>query len=168
MIRPLDFSESLHALFQTQKDVLLAYLFGSHARNKSTALSDIDIAILLREALNEDQFFEARLRIMDDVAHRLHFNDVDVLILNHAPLALRYRALRDGKILFCRDEKARVHFATETTLAYLDFKPVIDLFQRATLERARKGELLNGYDPHRGAIERYFRLRERLEKTSGA
>ena len=49
---------------------------------------------------------------------------------------------------------------------YLDFKPVIERHERAILERARKGELLHGYNPHRGALERYRQLRERLEGTA--
>lgn len=85
------------------------------------------------------------------------------MILNQAPpLALRYHVLRDVVLLYCRAPNIRVEFTARTVSAYLDFKPVIEQHERAILERARKGELLHGYNPHRGALERYRRLRERF------
>jgi len=40
-------SDDLAAFFRGEKRVLVAYLFGSHAKKTSTAKSDIDIAVFL-------------------------------------------------------------------------------------------------------------------------
>jgi hypothetical protein len=48
---------------------------------------------------------------------------------------------------------------------FIDFKPILKRHERAILGKARKGELLSGYNPHRGTLERYRRLRERLAGT---
>jgi len=69
---------------------------------------------------------------------------------------------------------ASCYFAEMTTIAfqvrsvnvYLDLKPILERHEHAILERARKGELLLGYDPHRGALERHRQLRECLERTT--
>ena len=90
---------------------------------------------------------------------------IDVVVLNVAPLALRYRVLRDGKVLTCRDEQVRILYQADTVSRYLDFKPVIEQHERAILERARRGELLNGYNPYRGALARYRQQRQRTARA---
>jgi hypothetical protein len=94
----------------------------------------------------------------------LDTDEVDVVILNQAPPALKYAVLRDGILLTCLDESARVAFYVHTLNAYLDFRPVLRRHERALLERARTGDLLYGYNPHRGSLEHYQRVRERLER----
>lgn len=155
----------LASYFASLDHVLLAYVFGSHARGQAGPLSDLDIAVMVDETLDADQSFDLRLEIIGGLMDILRVKDADVTILNQAPLALRYRVLRDGVLLYCRDPDVRVEFTARTVTAYLDFKPIIERHERAILERARKGELLHGYNPHRGALEHYRRLRERLESA---
>ena len=116
--------DALAAFFAASDDVVLAYLFGS---------------------------LEARLRITAGVAVTMSTEDVDVLILNDAAPALAYEVLRDGVLLFCRDHDARVAFQVHTINQHLDFTPILERHRRAIFESARKGELLDGYDRHRGA-----------------
>ena len=158
--------QALEAYFASLDSVVLAYLFGSQARGKAGLLSDVDVAALLADRPDDDHCFDMRLEIIGGLMGILHFNDVDVAILNQTPLALRYRVLRDGVLLFCRDRQALIEFNARTVSEYLDFKSVIQQHERAILERARKGELLHGYNPYRGALERYRQLRERLGGTA--
>ncbi|MFN3982547.1 MAG: nucleotidyltransferase domain-containing protein [Caldilinea sp.] len=48
-----------------QPDVLVAYLFGSCARGSATPYSDVDIAVLVPQALSPDQAFDLRLTLID-------------------------------------------------------------------------------------------------------
>ncbi|MCW5853566.1 MAG: nucleotidyltransferase domain-containing protein [Anaerolineae bacterium] len=155
-------------LFAAEPHVTVAYLFGSYARDQAGALSDVDIAVLLDDSISEADYFEERLRLMGEVTDALKFDDVDVVVLNQAPLALAYRVLRDGVVLACRDRDRRVQYTARIVSRYLDFKPVIERFERAIIERARRGELTRGYDPYHDALERYFRLRESLETVPEA
>lgn len=147
--------EKANSYLAGQQDVLLAYLFGSYGREAATPLSDIDVGLLLIETLSTQNRFERRLTVGLDLQRIFHSNDVDVVILNDAPLALAYRVLRDGQILCCRDEDIRVQYTASTVGRYLDFKPFIERHQQAILERARRGELLNGHNPYHGALARY-------------
>jgi len=158
--------QALEAYFASADGLVLAYLFGSHARGRAGPLSDVDVAVLLTGRPNDDYCFDRRLEIMGGLMDILLAEDVDVAILNQAPLALRYRVVRDGVLLFCRDRQAMIEFCVRTVSEYLDFKPVIEQHERAILQRARKGQLLHGYNPHRGAVERYRQLRERLKRTT--
>ncbi|MBN1250065.1 MAG: nucleotidyltransferase domain-containing protein [Anaerolineae bacterium] len=157
--------DALAAYFAAVGDVSLAYLFGSFARDEAWAFSDVDIAVLLKPQTGRRACLEARLRIAAEVADIVSTEDVDVLILNEAPPALAYAVLRDGVLLFCRDPETRIDFHVRTVNAYLDFKPILERHERAILESARRGELLDGYNRHRGALERYQRVRERLART---
>lgn len=145
-----------------QPDILLAYLFGSYARGEANALSDIDVGLLLSEGMSAQERFERRLTIGLDLQRSFQRNDVDVVILNDAPLALAYRVLRDGQLLGCRDEDVRIQYSATIVSRYLDFKPFIERHHQAILERAQRGELMDGHNPYRGALERYRQGRERL------
>ena len=102
--------------------VLAAYLFGSVARDTASLLSDLDVALLLREPSDA----EVVGRIADALCRRLRTDRVDVISLRHAPVPLRYRVVREGTLAFCRDAAARERFTADTVLEYLDFRPVRD------------------------------------------
>lgn len=159
---PQALRSELAAYVATKGVVSVAYLFGSHARGQAGPLSDVDVAVLLDREAREDQYFAARLTLMAGLEAIVDGGRLDVVILNEAPLALAYRILRDGILVACRDEDARITFTARTVSMYLDFSPVIERHERAILERAREGKLLHGFNPHRGALERYRRLRQRL------
>jgi uncharacterized protein YutE (UPF0331/DUF86 family)/predicted nucleotidyltransferase len=102
--------------------VAVAYLFGSVAQGRAGPLSDVDIGYLPVDARDAD----SEGRLLDQLVLRLGREDVDLLDLRHAPFPLRFRAVRDGRVLFCRDELARERFEVEAVLRYLDFKPLRD------------------------------------------
>jgi predicted nucleotidyltransferase len=100
--------------------LLAVYLFGSIAAGRRGPLSDIDVAVLAgptgsRECLG--QFADALCRA-------LRTERLDVVSLNEAPPPLAYRVIRDGRLILCRDERARELFESDTIMRYLDFKPV--------------------------------------------
>lgn len=162
------YRDALERYFASLDGVVAAYLFGSHARGRAWAHSDVDVAVLLEGRPDNDRCFDMRLEVIGGLMGILHTNDVDVLILNQAPPALRYAVLRDGILLFCRDRQALIEFRVRALNEYLDFKPILKRHGDAILEKARKGELLSGYDPYKDTLERYRRLRERLAETAPA
>jgi len=94
----------------TCNQVLVAYLFGSQARGQATSRSDVDIAVLLSEDVPRDRYGHVQLELMVQLMEVLHRDDVQVVILNSAPVLLKHRVLQDRKILYCADERKRVQF----------------------------------------------------------
>ncbi|GIV79737.1 MAG: hypothetical protein KatS3mg050_4131 [Litorilinea sp.] len=141
--------------FAEQLDVELAYLFGSYARNDAGPLSDVDVAVLLPRHLDRKNRFRMRLDIGFDLIRLLGREEVDLVILNEAPLALQYHVLRDGRLLFCRDENIRIQFEAATVTRYLDFQPVLERHNQAILRQARNGELFRGSNSYHAAFERH-------------
>jgi predicted nucleotidyltransferase len=159
------YSDALAQYFASLDEVVLAYLFGSHARGQAWARSDVDVAVLLENRPADSHCLDTRLEVIGGLMEILHTDDVDVVILNQAPPALRYAVLRDGLLFFCRDHQAMIEFHVRALNEYLDFRPILKRHERAIMEKARKGELLSGHDPYHGTLERYRRLRERLAET---
>jgi hypothetical protein len=63
---------------------------------------------------------------------------VDIVILNTAPVFLKYQVIKTGKILFDRNRKLRVGFTEKTINEYLDFKPILDVHLNAVARRFRE------------------------------
>jgi uncharacterized protein len=99
---------ALRELLAFREEVLFAYLHGSFVNGPR--FRDIDVAIYLdhgrwtRRASVQYQTSLAR-----DLSRALRL-PVDVTVLNVAPLGLRHNAV-SGRILLCREEGTRAHFA---------------------------------------------------------
>lgn len=111
-------TKDLGSLFSKESRVLLAYLFGSYARGNQTTKSDIDIAVLLSKT--PKKMLEYYLRLVDGVSQVLG-TEVDLIILNTAPPLLKHQTIKHGKLVYCRDEKARIEFEARAEGEYLDF-----------------------------------------------
>jgi len=130
-------------LLQTLPDVLesqpvqLAYLYGSTVAGRTTPFSDVDIALLTTEPLTP----LARLRLIQHVQMRLYddcdLDNIDVRIINDAPLVLQGRVVTDGRLVYARDEQARVDFETTTRMSYFDYLPIHQQLQAAFFDTLR-------------------------------
>ena len=56
---------------------------------------------------------------------------VDLVILNHAPVDLVYRVLRDGILVCDANRSARVRFEVRTRNEYFDLEPYLREYRRA-------------------------------------
>ena len=113
--------------FQRQAEIEVAYIFGSMARGTESALSDIDVAILIDDQqINEDKFrYGYKAEILADLMKILKTNNVDLVILNEANTLLRHRVLYHGKLIYSKNEKKRIEFQTNTIDKYIDFKELM-------------------------------------------
>lgn len=119
--------------------VVFAYLFGSHARHKAHAGSDIDVAVYLDEEVTPSSYLDVRLALAADLADLLETDTIDVVILNEAPVALAYRVVREGEVVFCREDGARIeHWATVVD-RYIDMEPMRKTLAEGTRHRLQEG-----------------------------
>jgi len=125
-------------VFARRPEVLVAYLFGSHARGRPTPISDVDFAVLLSEAVPRESYLDYRIALMQELSRIFRSDEAQVVILNQAPPLLAYKVIVEGKPLLCRDELARLRFRTDATRRYLDTKPLRRIQGEATARRIRE------------------------------
>ncbi len=104
-----------------EPDVAAAYLYGSTARGTATPISDVDVAVLLREGVAERARGELQRRLIDVLEERVRGARVEVRFLDELPLAIRGRVIRDGVRLVDRDPVLRVRAEVRIVMEYHDF-----------------------------------------------
>jgi predicted nucleotidyltransferase len=123
-LRPDDrqkIAQRVRSLLASSEDIVFAYIYGSFARGE--AVRDLDVALYTTE--DKDFLFAI------DVAALLRRDtgfEVDVTVMNHAPVALQFAILRDGLLLFSKDEARRTSLIERVSRQYREYTHFRDLF----------------------------------------
>lgn len=99
----------------------VVYLFGSQATGKTNKLSDIDIGVLFKENLSDSTCFDLRVKMTADLSGISKTDQVDVVDLEKAPIALRYSAISPKKEILTVNNNRRAVFEAETNSYYFDY-----------------------------------------------
>ena len=119
---------SLRAFFEADaRGAAAVYLFGSVARGTEGNRSDIDVGVLF-DTPPPPTLLGQPFDVADDL-ERLLGRPVDVVSLNTAPVDLRIRVLREGRLVFERDAAARVRFEVATRNEAFDLEPVLRAYR---------------------------------------
>lgn len=121
------------AYLKSRPDVYFAYLFGSLAKGKPLPLSDVDIAVYLSES---SDMLEKKLEMLGALVDLLETDEIDLVILNEAPLTLRMKILENKKLISDNSPFLRHGYESLTMREYFDFS----IKEMAILER----KFLNG------------------------
>ena len=98
--------------------VRFAYLFGSLAHGRTTPMSDADFGVYLREG---SQYSEEKLHILGLLMDILETDEIDLVVMNTAPLALALKILESRHILVDKDPHDRHLYESKTMRQYFDF-----------------------------------------------
>lgn len=99
-------------------DIVFAYLFGGLVRSRPSFLADVDIALYLEE--NADIVAE-KLNVLGLLIEHLNTDEIDLIILNTAPLPLKARIIQNNQVLVDRKPFLRYAFESLTLRMYFDF-----------------------------------------------
>ncbi|HWP63685.1 MAG TPA: nucleotidyltransferase domain-containing protein [Candidatus Binatia bacterium] len=133
-----DLVETLRRVLERHDAVAVAYLFGSQARASASALSDVDVAVVVDPARAGDRL-TLQLELTGAIVDALGCDAVDVVLLDEAPPALAYRVLRDGQLILSRDEALRIRHRIRAVAEYLDTKPLRRRAREALRHRLVEG-----------------------------
>jgi uncharacterized protein len=118
---PKNIEELLREAYEylrADEDILFAYLFGSLARKKAGPLSDVDIAVYCRKG---SSFPEKKLEILGNLASVLETDEIDLVVLSRAPLALRMKILENKRVIVDKAPSIRHRYESLTMRQYFDF-----------------------------------------------
>jgi uncharacterized protein len=115
-------------------DVSALFSFGGLAAGRLSPLSDLDFAVLLSRSLDRRQRSEKLLELIGIFNSVFRTDEIDLVLLNDAPLKFGHRILKTGKLLHVRNERELVDFREKVVKLYLDFRFFRDGFDRGFLE----------------------------------
>ena len=117
--------------------IIFALLFGSFSLGKATDMSDIDLAIYLKEDIPIIEYGNLISQLESFTGRR-----IDLVILNNLydeNPRFAYQILSTGKILFVKDKNLFSDYKTKVFLYYFDAEPILKLIDKAFLQRIKEG-----------------------------
>ncbi|MBN2246951.1 MAG: nucleotidyltransferase domain-containing protein [Candidatus Aminicenantes bacterium] len=98
--------------------VVFAYLFGGLAKGEQRPLSDVDIAVYFSGKVD---FSEEKLTILGSLNDILTTDEIDLVLLNTAPLSLEIKILENKKVLVDKAPFFRHRYESMVMRKYFDF-----------------------------------------------
>jgi predicted nucleotidyltransferase len=119
-------TKKLKNIFEDYPYIVSAYLFGSQALGKTKPMSDVDIAILLRDnapkgrkLIHEEDYLAYR------ITKAIQAKEVDLIELNRQGLIFVHNVLKTGKLIYDADPDFRIKFVSKVISDYCDFEPTL-------------------------------------------
>ena len=99
-----------------KEEVIALVLFGSVARGQARSISDIDLCIVTPKDLPQPDRWDL-----------LSYGSegIDVNLFWDLPITIRFRVLREGRVIFCKDALRFHLIKVETIREYIDIAPLI-------------------------------------------
>ena len=133
MIRLKRIPENIHQkmsllsdFFLRDSNVIFAYLFGGMVKARPNPLSYVDLAVYVKDMKKLDY-----LEMFGRIADILGTDEIDLVILNSAPLSLAGRILQGRKVLVDKKPFVRHLFESRILREFFDFT----IKERVILER---------------------------------
>jgi predicted nucleotidyltransferase len=151
-----------------RSDVLVAYLYGSQAEGRASTLSDIDIGVLIRDGLAKERLWQLEEAIAADLRRVLHTDKVDLVVLNLAPLRLRYEVIIRGEVLYSADDEARAAFESYSLRRYWDFAKYLAEYDRYFITRIKEGLDETQHRQYQDSLAKVRAVHHRVKEAAGS
>jgi predicted nucleotidyltransferase len=134
----LDKIPGLVEQLKIENDLEVFYLYGSGAKNDLKPLSDLDFAVLLDLRSIQKELFRRELDYRTLISTYLNTDEYDLIILNKAPLRFVHSILKEGKMLYYKNQMNFINYTEQINYYYLDFKFYKSEFNKLFLEQLYK------------------------------
>lgn len=122
---------------KNDNSILAIFLFGSLVKDKLNKYSDIDIGILFDNEVKVQDYTDRQIEFANNLNEALK-REVDIIILNRAPLFLKYHILKEGVKIYERPNRDDHSFEARSIIEYLDFLPVRNRIENAMLAKIKE------------------------------
>ena len=118
--------KSWQEFFQTRVEIAAVYLFGSFGTEFERPQSDIDLGVVFTRPVTLPEELEL------DGALSLHIGHdrIDLVNLNRSPIALQFRALQEGLLIYEGDYVKHSDFIEYVIKTYPDYAVKYAIFAR--------------------------------------
>ena len=132
----------LAAVLRDHPEIVVAYLFGSRARGAPRKDSDVDVAVIFDAGTDAEARFQLRCRLSTSLASAAGVHRADIVDFEAAAPLLAHEIIRDGRLLFSRDEERRVRVVARQAMRYIDTGPMRRTLDEATSRRLWRAGLV--------------------------
>jgi len=101
--------------------ILAVALFGSYARREK--YRDIDIALILNENLTKKEMSKIKLDYLSETSSK-----IDLKIFQQLPIYIRSRILKEGKIVFCKNNDLLYEIALRNLKEFEFYKKIYEMY----------------------------------------
>lgn len=115
----------------SERGVLVVYLYGSAALGLPLP-RDLDFACLFKQNSKENSF--ELFGKLYSLFGEFFKEEIDILILNQAPIDLQFEVINTGKALFESSLETRLDFEEKVMMEYIEFKPYLEEYHKAVFE----------------------------------
>ena len=113
--------KDLNEMLKDTKDdrqILAVFLYGSCARGEDNNKSDIDVCLVLHSGdYTNKELSRKKLEYLKSF-------DLDVQVFQQLPIYIRVRIIKEGKVLFCKDEDSLYSIVFDTIREFGDFEHI--------------------------------------------
>ncbi|ATZ61211.2 MAG: hypothetical protein DDT40_00306 [candidate division WS2 bacterium] len=115
------------------EEIDIGYVFGSFLKGE---FEDIDVALLVSKSPSPYESMKFAMKVGREVERTLKYSfEIDVKILNSSPTYFQYEVIKNGKVVFCKDETKRIRYEAKVLSNYLDYKDTLDWIDKKLLAR---------------------------------
>ena len=145
--------KNLHSFFsatETKQPIDLVYIFGSRAAGREGSISDYDIAVLY----SKHHLTNRRHELAHKLNKILMTDQVDLVVLNSAPIELGYAVIATGIVVYEVNVKVRVEYEALTLSRYGDYLPILRRQREDILKEANNEAEIQRYRAALGKTQR--------------
>lgn len=128
----------INEIAKKDKAIITAYVFGSQIKDRANKYSDVDIAILFDDELMKEGYGEHQLKLTTELTEVLN-KEIDLIVLNRAPIFLKYHILKDGVKIYERPDRREHNFEARAIIEYFDFLPMKNKMEEGMLKSIKEG-----------------------------
>jgi uncharacterized protein len=120
-----------------KESVVLCYLFGSFARGEEHKESDIDIAVMFDKKVEKENFLKKEGRLISLFSGFFPGREINVVNLEIASPLLRQNVILEGRLIYARNEDARILFQMDALRKYEEFRHLSNIYNLVLKEKIK-------------------------------
>lgn len=113
----------------------IVYVFGSTVQGIGKKDSDVDIAIVFTNLVEDNAMLSLYERLQVLFSDIYREKEIDIVFLQSAPLSLQLNVIKYGKAVYEVSSKFRADYEERVMLLHGDFEPISIEFDKMVLER---------------------------------
>ncbi|RLA96825.1 MAG: nucleotidyltransferase domain-containing protein [Deltaproteobacteria bacterium] len=116
-----EIQNKIRTLLKKERKIVFAFLHGSFLSD--TPFRDIDIGILVEE-ISPSEYYNYEFELSEKIRSAINVPyDVDVKVINKAPLSFRFHVIR-GRAIYSKDPELIDEYIISTARFYFDIQPL--------------------------------------------